>query len=63
MIGVLIGVGLAVTISKILRGPALVSSLSMVVSFAFPASVAIFLGYYPMHKAASLDPMEALSYV
>ena len=62
LIGVMIGVALSITISKLLNWPTLVSSVSMIVSFAFSAAVGIFFGYYPAYKAASLDPIEALRY-
>ena len=61
-LGVLMGASLAVGISHFFRWPTLVSSLSIVVSFAFSAAVGIFFGYYPAHKAASLNPIEALRY-
>ena len=62
LIGVLLGAGLAIVISRFFSWPTLVSSLSVLVSFAFAAAVGIFFGYYPAHKAASLDPIEALRY-
>jgi putative ABC transport system permease protein len=61
-IGVLIGGGLAALVSKLLGWPTLVSALSVLVSFAFATVIGIFFGYYPAHKAAALDPIEALRY-
>jgi putative ABC transport system permease protein len=62
LIGVLIGGGIAALVSKILGWPTLVSALSVLISFAFASVIGIFFGYYPAHKAASLDPIEALRY-
>ena len=62
LIGVLIGAALSVLVSKILGWPTLVSALSVLISFAFATAIGIFFGYYPAHKAAALDPIEALRY-
>jgi putative ABC transport system permease protein len=62
LIGVLIGGGLSILVSKILGWPTLVSTLSVLISFAFAMAIGIFFGYYPAHKAAALDPIEALRY-
>jgi ABC-type antimicrobial peptide transport system permease subunit len=62
LIGVLIGGALAAIVSKVLGWPTLVSALSVLVSFAFATLIGVFFGYYPAHKAAALDPIEALRY-
>ncbi len=62
LIGVVIGGSLAAAISGVLGFPTLVSALSITVSFAFATCIGIFFGYYPAHKAAALDPIEALRY-
>ena len=62
LIGVLIGGSLAAGISQLLGWPTLVSTLSVLVSFGFATAIGIFFGYYPAHKAAALDPIEALRY-
>ena len=62
VIGIVFGAGLAIAITRVLGWPVLVSSLAVIVSFAFSAAVGVFFGYYPAHRAASLDPIEALRY-
>ena len=62
LIGVIIGGVLAAVVSKVLGWPTLVSTLSVLISFAFATIIGIFFGYYPAHKAAALDPIEALRY-
>jgi putative ABC transport system permease protein len=62
LIGVLIGGGLAMLVSRLLGWPTLVSALSVFISFGFAMIIGIFFGYYPAHKAAALDPIDALRY-
>src|SRR6266571_2037681 len=62
LIGVIIGGALAAVVSRVLGWPTLVSALSVLVSFAFATVIGVFFGYYPAHKAAALDPIEALRY-
>src|SRR5438093_9298902 len=62
LVGVLIGGSLAALVSRVLGWPTLVSALSVLISFAFATVIGVFFGYYPAHKAAALDPIEALRY-
>ncbi len=62
VIGVFVGAGLALGISRFLQWPTLVSVFSVMISFSFASLIGIFFGYYPAHKAASLDPIDALRF-
>jgi putative ABC transport system permease protein len=62
LIGILIGGSISRGISGFLGWPTLVSTLSVLISFGFATAIGIFFGYYPAHKAAALDPIEALRY-
>jgi len=61
-VGVMIGGSLAAVVARFLGWPTLVSAISVLISFVFAAAIGIFFGYYPAHKAAALDPIEALRY-
>jgi putative ABC transport system permease protein len=61
-LGMVIGGGAAAVIAKYLNWPSLVSGLSVAIAFGFSSGIGIFFGYYPAHKAAALDPIEALRY-
>jgi putative ABC transport system permease protein len=62
LIGVLFGVGLSIGIARFMQWPSYVSPEAASIAFLFSAVTGIFFGYYPAHKAASLDPIEALRY-
>jgi putative ABC transport system permease protein len=61
-VGIVLGVGVSQTLTRVLGWPTLVAPSSIVLAFAFAAAVGIFFGYYPAWKAANLDPIEALRY-
>lgn len=62
LIGVLVGVALALIIGRFSTFPAVIEPLSVILAFSFAAGVGVFFGFYPAQKAASLDPIEALRY-
>ncbi|MGC3991867.1 MAG: ABC transporter permease [Chthoniobacteraceae bacterium] len=62
IVGILLGFTAAQIVSNVAHWPVLVSTGSIVFSFAFSAAVGIFFGFYPAKKASELDPIEALRY-
>jgi putative ABC transport system permease protein len=62
LIGVLLGVLSSSLISFFAGWTTHVSSMSVILAFAFSAAVGIFFGMYPARKAAQLNPIDALRY-
>ena len=62
ILGLLVGVGISWAIAQLVGWPTIVSLNSVAISMLFSAAIGIFFGYYPAHKAAALDPIDALRY-
>lgn len=62
VIGVGLGIGATRGLSAAVEMPTVITLWSIGLSFAVAAAVGIFFGFYPAHKAADLNPIEALRY-
>lgn len=62
IIGVALGISMALVISKIGNIPTIISLGSIVLSFGVAASVGLIFGIAPAQKAASQDPIASLRY-
>jgi len=61
-LGVALGVGTAVLLSRTAGWAVFVSPQSVALAFAFSLGVGLFFGLLPARRAANLDPIEALRY-
>jgi putative ABC transport system permease protein len=61
-LGVLLGIGAAVTLARVMQWNTLISPAAVTIAFGFSALVGLFFGLWPARRAASLDPIVALRY-
>jgi putative ABC transport system permease protein len=62
LLGVLLGIGTAVALSRIMQWNTLISPAAVTIAFGFSALVGLFFGIGPARRAAALDPIVALRY-
>jgi putative ABC transport system permease protein len=61
-LGILLGTGTAVALSRLMGWNTFISPTAIIVAFVFSAGVGLFFGIWPARRAARLDPIVALRY-
>ena len=62
LLGIALGTGTAVALSRWMQWNTLISPAAVAVAFGFSALVGLFFGIWPARRAARLDPITALRY-
>lgn len=62
IIGMILGIGTSLILSKLLSFPSAISVSSVVLAIGVSGIIGIIFGWYPAQRAARLQPIEALRY-
>jgi len=62
LVGLAAGMGGSYGISQLAGWPTLIDPNSVLISILFSGAIGVLFGYYPAHRAAALDPIDALHY-
>ncbi len=62
LIGILLGISLAVIVAKIADIPTIITAFSIFISFGVAATVGLIFGITPARRAANQDPITSLRY-
>jgi putative ABC transport system permease protein len=62
VVGILLGVGLALGVTRFVDFEAVVQPQAIVLAVGFSAAVGLFFGLYPARRASKLNPIDALRF-